>query len=124
LPCHRGGEEALTLLTADNNTGYFGVHHNKTGYFSGVQAQVLRGAGVARRQERVPGQAEAEGLTLRKADNKTPQEVQALPGGGVARRQERVPGQAEAEGLTLRKADNKTPQEVQALPGGGAPRRQ
>jgi len=87
LPCHRGGEEALTLLTADNKTGYFGVHHNKTGYFGGVQAQVLRGAGVARRQERVPGQAEAEGLTLRKADNKTPQEVQALPGGGAPRRQ-------------------------------------
>ena len=34
--------EGLTLLVADNKTGYFGVHHNNPGYPKPYQAQVKR----------------------------------------------------------------------------------
>ena len=35
--------EGLTLLVADNKTGYFGVYHNQPGYPKPYQARVWRG---------------------------------------------------------------------------------
>ena len=35
--------EGLTLLVADNKTGYYGVHHHAKGHLKSFQAQVRRG---------------------------------------------------------------------------------
>ena len=35
--------ERLTLLVADNTTGYFGVYHTKPGHLKPYQAKVRRG---------------------------------------------------------------------------------
>ena len=38
--------EGLTLLVAENKTGYFGVHHSHPGYPTPYQAQVWRGGNM------------------------------------------------------------------------------
>ena len=95
--------EGLTLLKADNKTGYFGVYLDPA-----RQAQALPGAGEPRWQDGEPGH-----LRHRRGGGAVRRAVAGGAGGGEAGcsgaplTSEEARQQARAEGLTLLKADNK-----------------
>ena len=97
--------EGLTLLRADNKTGYFGVHHSHPGYPKPYQAQVWRGG----KQVHLGYFATAEEAALCVARSPegqvAAQRAAAVP---VPLTGEEARQQARAEGLTLRVAENTT----------------
>ena len=95
--------EGLTLLEADNTTGYFGVYH-KPSHPKPYQAQVRRGG----KQVYLGCFATAEEVALciaRSPEGRAAAKRAAAPPPLTS---EEARQQAQAEGLTLRKADNKT----------------
>ena len=95
--------EGLTLLVADNEAGYFGVHH-LPGRPKPYLAQVTRGGRLAH----LGSFATAEEAALCIARSPEGQEAAKRPAAAPPLTSEEVRQQAEAEGLTLLKADNKT----------------
>eukprot|EP00964_Phaeocystis_antarctica_P048032 scaffold27813_cov63-Phaeocystis_antarctica.AAC.2 len=96
--------EGLTLLVADNTTGYFGVGHNKPGQSKPYMARVRRGS----KQVHLGSFATAEEAALHVA--RTPEGRAAAERAAEAPplTSEEARQQAQAEGLTLHVADNKT----------------
>jgi len=96
--------EGLTLLVADNTTGYFGVNLAKPGQPKPYQARVVRGG----KKVHLGSFATAEEAALciaRSSEGKAAAKRAAAAGPLTS---EEARQQAEAEGLTLLKADNKT----------------
>ena len=95
--------EGLTLLVADNTTGYFGVNLAKPGQPKPYQARVVRGG----KKVHLGSFATAEEAALciaRSSEGKAAAKRAAAAGPLTS---EEARQQAEAEGLTLLKADNK-----------------
>jgi hypothetical protein len=97
--------EGLTLLVADNKTGYFGVYLNNPGQPKPYQAQVKHGGNTAH----LGAFATAEEAALCVARSPEGQEAAkraAAPPPAPPLTSEEARRQAQAEGLTLRVADN------------------
>ena len=95
--------EGLTLLKADNKTGYFGVNH-RPGRPKPYTAQVTRGGTMVH----LGSFATAEEAALCVARSPEGQEAAERAAAAAPLTSEEAQQQAEAEGLTLLKADNKT----------------
>ena len=95
--------QGLTLLKADNKTGYFGVNLNNPGKSKPYQAKVTRGG----TQVSLGSFATAEEAALCVARSPEGQEAAKRPAAAPPLTSEEVRQQAEAEGLTLLKAKNK-----------------
>ena len=95
--------EGLTLLEADNKTGYFGVHR-QPGRSKPYQAQVRRGGKTVH----LGSFATAEEAALCVARSPEGQEAAKRPAAAAPLTSEEARQQARAEGLTLRVAGNKT----------------
>ena len=95
--------EGLTLLKADNKTGYFGVHLKEPGKCKPYQVQVTRGG----KQVYLGWFATAEEAALCIARSPEGQEAAKRAAAAPTLTNEEVQQQARAEGLTLLKADNK-----------------
>eukprot|EP00964_Phaeocystis_antarctica_P075736 scaffold46766_cov56-Phaeocystis_antarctica.AAC.1 len=93
--------EGLTLLKADNNSGYFGVCHKPTGP-KPYEARVRRGGKVVH----LGSFATAEEAAL--CVTRSPEGQAAAERAAAALAGEEVRQQGGAEGLTLRVAANKT----------------
>ena len=97
--------EGLTLLEADNTTGYFGVYHTNPGRPKPYEARVSRGG----KQVSLGSFATAEEAALCVARSPEGQAAAKRPAAAAPPlTSEEARQQAEAEGLTLRVADNKT----------------
>ena len=96
--------EGLTLLKADNKTGYFGVYHPYPSKPKPYQAQVRRGGNKVS----LGSFATAEEAALCVARSPEGQEAAKKAAAPPPLTSEEARQQAEAEGLTLFKADNKT----------------
>ena len=94
----RGG--GLTLLVADNKTGYFGVHH-KPDKPKPYQAQVWRGG----KNVSLGYFATAEEAALCIARSQEGQKAAKRPAAAAPLTSEEARQQAQAEGLTLLAAD-------------------
>ena len=94
--------EGLTLLVADNKTGYFGVHHQR-GKNKPYEARVRRGG----KQVSLGSFATPEEAALCVARSPEGQAA-AKQTAAVPLTSEEARQQAQAEGLTLLKADNTT----------------
>ena len=95
----------MTLLVADNTTGYFGVYHTKPGHLKPYQAKVRRGG----QQVHLGRFATAEEAALCVA--RSPEGQAAAERAAAAKpplTSEEARQQAQAEGLTLLVADSKT----------------
>ena len=98
--------EGLTLLVAENRTGYYGVHlDDRPGYTKPYQAQVRRGG----KQVHLGSFATAEAAALCVARSPEGQAVAAgrAAAAPVPLTSEEARQQAQAEGLTLLEAKNK-----------------
>jgi len=95
--------EGLTLLEADNKTGYFGVHLDKRSKTKPYQAQVRRGGTMVS----LGCFATAEEAALCISRSPEGQEAAKRAAAAPPLTSEEVGQQAEAEGLTLLKSDNK-----------------
>jgi len=95
--------EGLTLLVADNEAGYFGVHH-LPGRPKPYLAQVTRGGRLAH----LGSFATAEEAALCIARSPEGQEAAKRAAAAPPLTKEEARQQARAEGLALLKADNKT----------------
>jgi hypothetical protein len=93
--------EKLTLLVADNSTGYFGVQLHKPGYPKPYQARVTRGG----KQVSLGYFATAEEAALRVA--RTPEGQAAAAERAAVLTSKEARQQAQAEKLTLLVAENK-----------------
>ena len=99
--------EGLTLLVADNKSGYFGVHLSYPGHPKPYQAHVRRGG----KKVGLGAFATAEEAALciaRSPEGKEAAKRAAAPAAPPPLTSEEARQQARAEGLTLLKADNKT----------------
>ena len=96
--------EGLTLLVADNKTGYFGVILNKPGYSKPYQAQVRRGGKMVYLGSFATTEEAALCVARSPEGKAAAQRAAAAP---VPLTSEEARQQAEAEGLTLLVADNK-----------------
>ena len=96
--------EGLTLLKAENKTGYFGVSLNQPGYSKPYQARVKRGG----KSVSLGSFATAEEAALCIARTPEGQEAAKRAAAAPPLMSEEARQQAEAEGLTLLKADNST----------------
>jgi len=94
--------EGLTLLEADNKTGYFGVSH-QPGKHKPYLAQVSRGGNVVS----LGMFATAEEAALCIARSPEGQEASKRPAAAAPLTSDEAQQQAQAKGLTLLKADNK-----------------
>ena len=94
--------EGLTLLEADNKTGYFGVRLKNPGYPKRYQAQVSRGD----KKVSLGSFATAEEAALHVARTPEGQAAARRAAAAPPLTSEEVRQQAQAEGLTLLKADN------------------
>ena len=94
--------EQLTLLVAENKTGYFGVHLSNPGRPKPYQAQVKRGG----KQVSLGRFSNAEQAALCVARSLEGRAKAKKAGLGLTSEEARQ--QAQAEGLTLLVADNKT----------------
>ena len=94
--------EGLTLLKADNKTGYYGVHHHKPGTAKPYQAQLKRGGN----RVSLGTFATAEEAALCIARSPEGQEAAKRAAAAPPLTSEEAQQQARAEGLTLLKADN------------------
>ena len=94
--------EGLTLLKADNKTGYFGVCFLQPGKSKPYQAQVSRGGSKVH----LGSFATAEEAALCVARSPEAQAAAAAAAVAPPLTSEEARQQAEAEGLTLLKADN------------------
>ena len=95
--------EGLTLLKADNTTGYFGVVLAHPGYPKPYKAQVRRGG----KQVSLGIFATAEEAALCVARTPEGQEAATRPSAAPPLTSEEARQQAEADGLTLRVAGNR-----------------
>ena len=96
--------EGLTLLKADNTTGYFGVYlFNNPGKTKPYMAQVKRGG----KKVYLGTFATAEEAALCIARSPAGQEAAKQAAAAAPLTSEEAQQQARAEGLTLLKADNK-----------------
>ena len=95
--------EGLTLLKADNKTGYFGVHVNNPGYLKPYVAQVRRDG----KQVSLGNFATAEEAALCVARSPEGQAAARKAAAALPLTSEEARQQAEAEGLTLRVAENR-----------------
>jgi len=108
-PCWRsdvaaaGRAEGLTLLEADNKTGYFGVHLSNPGRPKPYQARVSRGGKLVS----LGHFATAEEAALCIARSPEGQAAAERAAAAPPLTSEEVQQQAQADGLTLLKADNK-----------------
>ena len=96
--------EGVTLLVADNKTGYFGVHLNNHGCPKPYQARVTR----AGKSVHLGSFATAEEAALCIARSPEGQAAAKRSAAAPPLTSEEARQQAQAEGLTLLKADNKT----------------
>jgi len=94
--------EGLTLLVADNKTGYFGVYLKKPGNSKPYQAEVSRSGTMVH----LGSFATAEEAALCIARSPEGQEAAKRAAAPPPLTGEEVRQQAQAEGLTLLKADN------------------
>ena len=95
--------EGLTLLEADNKTGYYGVYLANPGQPKPYQAQVSRGGKMVH----LGHFATAEEAALCVARSPEGQAAAKRPAAAPPLTSEEARQQARAEGLTLLKADNK-----------------
>ena len=96
--------EGLTLVEADNRTGYYGVYHAHPGHLKPYKAEVRRNG----KQVILGNFATAEEAALCIARSPEGQEAAKHAAAAAPLTSEEARQQAEAEGLTLLKADNKT----------------
>ena len=96
--------EGLTLLEADNKTGYFGVYVDQRGKSKPYQAQVRRGGKMVC----LGSFATAEEAALCVARSPEGQAAAKRPAAPAPLTSAEARQQAQAEGLTLHKADNTT----------------
>ena len=96
--------EGLTLLKADNRTGYLGVYHKQPGKPKSYQAQVRRGGNKVT----LGTFATAEEAALHVARSPEGQKLAKRPAAAPPLTSAEALQQASAEGLMLLKADNKT----------------
>jgi len=96
--------ERLTLLVADNTTGYFGVYFSFPGKLKPYQVKASRGG----KQVNLGTFATAEEAALCFARSPEGQAAAQRAATAVPLTSEEARQQAQAEGLTLRVADNKT----------------
>ena len=95
--------ERLTLLVADNTTGYFGVYFSFPGKLKPYQVKASRGG----KQVNLGTFATAEEAALCFARSPEGQAAAQRAATAVPLTSEEARQQAQAEGLTLRVADNK-----------------
>ena len=96
--------EGLTLLKADNKTGYLGVYHHQPGKPKPYQAQVRRGGNKVT----LGTFATAEEAALHVARSPEGQKLAKRPAAAPPLTSAEALQRARAEGLVLLKADNKT----------------
>ena len=96
--------EGLTLLVADNKTGYFGVYLKNPGYPKPYEAKVKRGGKLVH----LGCFATAEEAALCIARSPEGQAAAKRPAAAPPLTSDEARQQAEAEGLALLKADNST----------------
>ena len=96
--------ERLTLLVADNTTGYFGVYFSFPGKLKPYQVKASRGG----KQVNLGTFATAEEAALCFARSPEGQAAAQRAATAVPLTSEEARQQAQAEGLVLRVADNKT----------------
>ena len=96
--------EGLTLLEADNKTGYFGVYLTSPGRPKPYAAQVSRGGTMVSLGSFATAQEAALCIARSPEGRAAAERAAAAP--PLTSKEARQ--QAQAEGLTLRKADNKT----------------
>ena len=98
--------EELTLLVANNTTGFFGVYHHP-GRSKPYEAQVRRG-GKMLYLGHFATVEEAALCVARSSEGRAAAKLAAAPPPALPLTSEQARQQAQAEGLTLREADNKT----------------
>ena len=99
--------EGLTLLKADNTTGYFGVYLNSLGYPKPYDAKVRRG-GKSKSLGCFATTEEAALRIARTPEGRAAAREAAAPPDAAPLTSEEARQQAEADGLTLLVADNTT----------------